>query len=248
MTAHSTPEHTPERLTITILYDNHSFDERLKTDWGYSALVEFNRFTLLFDTGTDGAILLDNMSILNVDPDAIDAVVLSHAHKDHTGGLADLLKTVIQPPVYLPPSFSASFKRQVSDLASVVEVKPGLEIHPGLYTTGEIKHKIPEQALVVRAEQGLIVITGCAHPGIVRIIEQAQALFEDPVYLVMGGFHLRDKDQAEITAILSDFRRLGVQKVAPSHCTGDLAIEMFAEEFEEDYLKAGAGRTIHVGE
>ena len=65
---------------------------------------------------------------------------------------------------------------------------------------------IPEQALVIQTEQGLVVITGCAHPGIVAILEQAQSLFEESVYMVMGGFHLGSMSEAEIDTILNDFQ------------------------------------------
>ncbi|MBU0511629.1 MAG: MBL fold metallo-hydrolase, partial [Chloroflexi bacterium] len=77
---------------------------------------------------------------------------------------------------------------------------------------------------------------------------QAKDLFDDSVRLVMGGFHLRSKSEAEMMAILADFRRLGVEKVAPSHCTGDQSIAMFAEEYGDDFIRSGAGKVFHVDE
>ena len=79
-----------------------------------------------------------------------------------------------------------------------------ITIAEGLFTTGEMGRNIPEQSLVITTESGLVVITGCAHPGIVAIVEQARQMFEEPVRLVLGGFHLESK--AEIDAILRDFR------------------------------------------
>jgi len=223
-------------LTITILYNNIASDSRLQTDWGFAALVEYRGEILLFDTGGNGSILLRNMQRMEADPVRIHDVVLSHAHSDHTGGLAAFLDAAARPPVYLLSEFGASFIQSVKNRTEVVEVEPGMEIAPGILTTGNAGGSIPEQALAIRAGKGLVVITGCAHPGIVRIVEKAVALTGDPVYLVLGGFHLGDKSEGEIIAILGDFRRLGVQKVAPSHCTGDRAIELFAAEYGEDFL------------
>jgi 7,8-dihydropterin-6-yl-methyl-4-(beta-D-ribofuranosyl)aminobenzene 5'-phosphate synthase len=236
----------PMQLTITVVYDNNEFDQRMKSAWGFSALVEYHGHTLLFDTGGDGPTLMENMRILGIDPTRIESVVLSHAHSDHTGGLSTLLEYGARPTVYLPPSFSTSYKSQVSRKTEVVEVTPGLSIAEGIYTTGEMGRSIPEQALVIQTRQGLVIITGCAHPGIVEIVEQARKIFDGPVCLVMGGFHLGSKSNAEIDTILKDFRRLGVEQVAPCHCTGDLALSMFAAEYEDDFIKAGVGKIIRM--
>jgi 7,8-dihydropterin-6-yl-methyl-4-(beta-D-ribofuranosyl)aminobenzene 5'-phosphate synthase len=233
-------------LTITIVFDNNLLDSRLKSTWGFSALIEYQDQILLFDTGGDGSILMENMRILGIDPENIDSVVLSHAHRDHTGGLGALLGTGARPIVYIPPSFAASFKNQVSALTEVTEVTPGYQIAERMFSTGEMGKDIPEQALVITTEDGLVIITGCAHPGIVEIVTQARSIFDEPVQLVLGGYHLRSKSEAEIEAILKDFRRLGVKKVAPSHCTGDYAIAMFAAEFGDDFILAGVGKTIQL--
>ncbi len=237
-----------ESLTITIVYDNNAYDARLKLAWGFSALVKYRGHTLLFDTGGDGPTLIENMRILGIDPTQIGRVVLSHAHGDHTGGLNALLESGARPTVYLPASFSASFKDQLGRRTEVIEVTPGLLIAEGIFTTGEMGGSIREQSLVIQTDQGLVVVTGCAHPGIVEIVEQAKTLFDDPVRLVLGGFHLGSKSRAEIDAILIDFRRLGVEQVAPCHCTGDLAIAMFAAEYEEDFIRAGVGKVIVISE
>ncbi len=234
-------------LTITILYDNYPHDSRLRTDWGFAALVEFGDHTLLFDTGGDGTILMDNMRLLSIDPQRIQSVVLSHEHGDHVGGIRSLLDTGLQPTVYIPPSFSASTKRPIEQKTQLVEVEQGHQIHEGLYSTGEMGTSIPEQALVIRSSQGLVIITGCAHPGIISMVEQAKSILEDPIYLVLGGFHLGDQSKNTIQGIIEDFRRLGVQKVAPSHCTGDQAIALFHEAYGEDFIQSGAGQIFHIG-
>jgi hypothetical protein len=143
-------------LKITVVYDNNSFDTRLKAAWGFSALVEYHDQTLLFDTGGDGRILLENMRVLGIDPARIQSIVLSHAHGDHTGGLSALLEDGNQPPVYLAPSFADTYKRQLGLVTQVSEVTPGQVIANGILTTGEIGGNIPEQALMIQTGKGLV--------------------------------------------------------------------------------------------
>jgi 7,8-dihydropterin-6-yl-methyl-4-(beta-D-ribofuranosyl)aminobenzene 5'-phosphate synthase len=235
-------------LTISVVYDNYSFDRRLKTNWGYAALIDYQDHTLLFDTGGDSTTLLNNLGILGIDPRGIQSLAISHNHGDHTGGLRGLLNAASRPIVYLLPSFPNRFKRRVGRKTDVKDVTEGLSFADKLFTTGEIDSGIKEQSLIIQTSKGLVIVTGCAHPGIVKIIEHAKFLFNEPIYLVMGGFHLRSKNKTEMTAILADFRRLGVAKVAPSHCTGDRSIAMFARAYGEDYLQSGAGKIIRVDE
>lgn len=233
-------------LRITILYNNIPSDTRLTTDWGFSSLVEYGGQTVLFDAGGDGRILLHNMEILAIDPARIQSVVLSHAHSDHTGGLAAFLEVASRPCVYLLPSFSDTYAEQLRQSAEIIDVMPGQSIAEDVLSTGEIRGDIPEQALVIRTSQGLVIMTGCAHPGIVQIIEGVLELIGEPIHLVLGGFHLVDHSDAEIAAIIADFRRLGVQMVAPSHCTGERAIAMFESEYGEDFLHTGVGSVITI--
>ena len=132
----------------------------------------------------------------------------------------------------------------MSRTAEVIEVTRGIKISEDIYSTGEMGRSIREQSLIIDTAQGLVVVTGCAHPGIVEIVDQAHGMFAKPVNLVLGGFHLGSKNKNEIGTILQDFRRIGVQQVAPSHCTGERAIAMFAEEYGEDYIQAGAGKVF----
>lgn len=239
------PMAVTQPLTITVIYDNNRFDPRLSSAWGFSALVEYRQHTLLFDTGGDGKILMANIRLLGFDPAHIEGVVLSHIHGDHTGGLTSL-NTGAQPAVYLLPSFPASFKRQIEHLTTVIEVSSGQSLAEGFWTTGEMGSNIREQALVIQTEQGLVVVTGCAHPGVVSMVEQAQRMFSEPVRLVLGGFHLSSKTEADIRAIVKDFRRLGVEQVAPCHCTGERALAMFAAEYGQDFIQIGVGSVIEL--
>jgi 7,8-dihydropterin-6-yl-methyl-4-(beta-D-ribofuranosyl)aminobenzene 5'-phosphate synthase len=231
-------------MKITVVYDNRTLDPNLTSGWGFSCLVGDD---LLFDTGGDGRTLLSNMTKMGIDPAGIKAVVLSHAHGDHTGGLGALLGTGVRPAVYVPRSFTARFKADVRSLTTLVEVHGPVEIRPSAHTTGEVGRGLVEQALAVEMGDGLVVVTGCAHPGVVKMVRRAKESVGGKVYLVMGGFHLGGTSQHRVKGVIADFRQLGVQRVAPCHCTGDRAIRVFAEEYGPDFIENGVGLVLDIG-
>lgn len=236
-----------EPRTLTVVYDNNAYDPRLQTAWGFACLIEGGETTILFDTGGDGALLLSNMEVLGFDASQVDVVVLSHIHGDHVGGESGLLDAGARPKVYLPRSFLAGFKSQVQAGGELVEVDGSMELVEGVYTTGEMGSSIIEQALVLATARGLVVITGCAHPGIVEIVRGAKEVGGDDVYLVLGGFHLGGASQERIEGIIAAFAQMGVQKVAPCHCTGGQAIGLFREAYGQDFVQAGVGRVVQIG-
>jgi 7,8-dihydropterin-6-yl-methyl-4-(beta-D-ribofuranosyl)aminobenzene 5'-phosphate synthase len=247
-----------ETMILTVVFDNNPYDPRLETGWGFAAWLEYAGQTVLFDTGANGVVLLDNMATLGLDPKAIDIVVLSHIHGDHTGGLASLLALNHQVTVYLPQAFPVRFKEQVSAAgASVVEVDAPQEILPGLWSTGPMGTDIVEQALVARTEKGLVVVTGCAHPGVDEMVSRARQIGRGEIALVVGGFHLGAASGGRVEEIIGEFRRLGVQQVAPCHCTGDQARKLFREAYGTNFYACGAGwqwqgqahawRSVHQG-
>jgi 7,8-dihydropterin-6-yl-methyl-4-(beta-D-ribofuranosyl)aminobenzene 5'-phosphate synthase len=230
---------------LTILYDNNPYDYRLKSSWGFSCLIELAGKTVLFDTGGDGEILLYNMRVLNKDPKTIDMIVLSHIHGDHTGGLWSLLREKPTLEVYIPESFPQEFEQRVKKYgAQVVRVHAPLEIDRGIYSTGEVDHGIKEQSLIIKTPKGIIRITGCAHPGIIEIIKKAKTIAREDVYMVIGGWHLSSAGEREMKGIIEAFLRMGIQKVAPCHCTGDRAMAMFKSEYGENFIKADVGTII----
>ena len=231
-------------MQTIITYDNRTLDPNLTSGWGFSCLVDGD---LLFDTGGDGRTLLSNMTKMGIDPAGIRTVVLSHAHGDHTGGLGALLGTGVRPTVYVPRSFPARFKADVRSLTTLVEVHGPVEIRPSIHTTGEVGRGLVEQALAVETGDGLVVVTGCAHPGVVKMVRRAKESAGGEVYLVMGGFHLGGTSQRQVKAVIADFRQLGVQRVAPCHCTGDRAIRAFAEEYGDDFIETGVGMVLDIG-
>jgi 7,8-dihydropterin-6-yl-methyl-4-(beta-D-ribofuranosyl)aminobenzene 5'-phosphate synthase len=132
----------------------------------------------------------------------------------------------------------------VGGRARLVEVGGPAEIAEHVFTTGELGGSPPEQSLVIQTSRGRIVMTGCAHPGIVEIVRQAKVHGE--VYMIVGGFHLGGRSVAEIQAIIGQLRGLGVQRAAPCHCTGEEAIRLFEDEFGPDFVRAGVGAVISV--
>jgi 7,8-dihydropterin-6-yl-methyl-4-(beta-D-ribofuranosyl)aminobenzene 5'-phosphate synthase len=231
-------------MRITTVYDNTALDPNLASAWGFACLVGDD---LLFDTGGNGQKLLFNMERLGIDPAGIRTVVLSHAHGDHTGGLEGLLSTGVRPTVYAPRSFPRRFRTGVCSLTSLIEVTEPVDILPGIHTTGEMGPRIVEQALVVETVDGIVVITGCAHPGVVEMVRKAKETTGGEVALVIGGFHLSLASRQRIADIIGDLRDLGVRKVAPCHCTGDQAMRMMAEAYGGDFVKVGAGSVVTLG-
>jgi len=244
----ASPEQTagpPAPLTITITYDNNPYDDRLKTAWGFSCLLRLPEKTILFDTGGDSSILLDNMEQLQIDPKEIDVVVLSHIHGDHVGGLGGILNQNSDVTVYLPASFPQGLKEDVKLYgAEVQEVHEPRELFDGVYTTGELNGGIREQSLIVKTDEGLVIITGCAHPGVVNIVQRAREIAGDRVYLLLGGFHLGSASASKIDSIIDSFEQLGVERVAPCHCSGDTARRLFRDHYGEGYVECGVGRRV----
>jgi len=234
-------------MTLIVVYDDHTLDNKLQTAWGFAAWLEYGGHKILFDTGGDGSLLLGNLATLGLDPQDIDAVVLSHAHSDHTGGLAAILDANPGITVYLPEAFSASFKDRIRAAGcSVVEVSGPLEILPGLWSTGPMGSRIIEQALIAESADGLVVVTGCAHPGVDEMATRATEIGQQEIYLLVGGFHLGATTQERIDEIIHKFRQLGVEKVAPCHCTGNRARASFEQAYGQDYFAAGVGWQIAV--
>jgi 7,8-dihydropterin-6-yl-methyl-4-(beta-D-ribofuranosyl)aminobenzene 5'-phosphate synthase len=235
-------------INIKIVCDNNPHKEGLETGWGFSCLVGGPEKTILFDTGPGGS-LLGNMEKLAIEPQSIDAVVLSHIHPDHTGGLESFLEKNPEVAVYLPGSFPTRFKDEVQkNGAKVVEVEQPMKICTDVHSTGQHGRWIKEQALIIRTERGLIVISGCAHPGIVNIVTAAKDLMKDNILLVMGGFHLEWTGKGKIEKVISVFKHLQVRYVGPCHGSGDNARSMFEEYFGRNYIKLGAGKVITMAD
>jgi 7,8-dihydropterin-6-yl-methyl-4-(beta-D-ribofuranosyl)aminobenzene 5'-phosphate synthase len=238
---------TSNPITVTILYDNYPHTPGAKGDWGYGCLVKGTEKTILFDTGTKPGILLHNFKTLNIDPGLGELVILSHDHGDHTNGIWAVLEKNKNRKVFIPQSFVSKFTPGIErNKAKAVSVDQPVQVCKDVYLTGEMGGDIKEQSLIIDTEKGLILITGCSHPGIVDIVKKAMEVGKKKVYLVFGGFHLLRKSEDEIKDIIAQFKKLGVQKVGATHCTGDKAVEMFKKAYGKDFVGMGVGKVVSM--
>ena len=213
-------------MKVTIVYDNETWQPGLEADWGFACLVEEEGRRWLFDTGAKGTVLLANMENLGIDLQTITAIFISHAHWDHTGGLADLLRLNREARVYLPRSCS-----RPAQAREVISVKDSLEISENFFSTGELPGA--EQSLVVKTKKGLAVICGCSHPGVGTILQAASRFGR--VSALIGGLH--GFKEYEVLADLD--------LVCPCHCTQHRA-EIMAR-YPESAVSGGAGRVLEFG-
>lgn len=212
-------------MKITIIYDNESRREDLTADWGFSCLVEAHGRKILFDAGEGGKILLQNMQALHIDPLSIDEVFISHSHFDHSGGLSSFLDVNNEVKVYAPRALSGISRVQEAEYSGAAR-----PLHEHIWSTG-LLHDI-EQSLVVETAQGLVVIVGCSHPGVIEIL-RAAAQFGKPHALV-GGLHGFN----ELDALNN------LDLVCPTHCTQHIA--EIRSHYPEKYVAGGAGAALEI--
>jgi 7,8-dihydropterin-6-yl-methyl-4-(beta-D-ribofuranosyl)aminobenzene 5'-phosphate synthase len=237
-------------MEVKIVFDNNNLNENFIPGWGFSCLVDK---TVLFDTGEKPDYLFKNMENLDIDLSKIKKVIISHDHWDHTGGLWGLLKNTEGLDVYACPGFSEGFKEKVVSLrGNLILTGEFTEIKDNIFATGEIggKYKdsfIAEQALLIKRKGGIIIITGCSHPGIIKIIKKVKEHFPgEKIKFVFGGFHLMNKDERETKLIVEKFKELDVEKVGPTHCTGYEAQAIFEKVYKDNFIKISAGKIFEI--
>lgn len=252
-----------DNIVFTILYNNISVTDSIIADHGFSCLVESGGHSCLFDAGRISDIFMTNVSKLRVDCSRINNVVISHIHDDHMGGLSDILAKCNRPTLYLPfsypqmhgeplgPEADDDFKDLLDSLntlvSEIIQKKESVKIGDKFYTTGMIEDETYEHALFVPTSKGLIIITGCAHPGIVEIVKRANELMKQDVYFVMGGLHLIRTDSTQIETIAQELRKL-TKYIGPCHCAGEKVQGIFKNIFKEDYIDIQAGLKLKLGE
>jgi len=236
-------------MDFKILFDKDCLNSKFKTGWGFSVFMD----GVLFDTGESGNFLISNLKEEGVNINSIEKIVISHDHWDHTGGLWDILKAKKGLTVYGCEGFSKGFKDKVEALSGkFIEVKDSIEIKENIYTTGEIigfykSMEISEQTIVVKSKKGLVVVTGCSHPGIVKIAEKVKEGFANQnIHLVFGGFHLMNKEKRQVKLIVQRLKDLGTNYIGPTHCTGYQAQQVFKKVFKDRYISLKVGKTIAV--
>jgi len=174
------------------------------------------------------------MEKLGIDPMSIEELFISHIHRDHTGGMTEFLKVNKKVKVYVPYNFPPS-----STQIEVSTVEKPTKIHEKVFSTGglnwtkTIPNVVPlEQSMCVKTDRGIVVIVGCSHPGVSRILEAASAFGE--VYAVVGGLHGFKE--------YGLFRDLGL--ICPTHCTQH--IEEIKRLYPDKYITGGVGQRIEI--
>jgi len=232
---------------FTVIVDNNPGGPGLLTRWGVSILVEADNHTILFDTGPDPEALKLNMQALGVNVENIDTIFISHGHHDHVGGISYIAEAKRGAMVYLPSHAGKSLKEGLKRLGlKVVEVSEPTEIYPGIISLGEMYGPPYEHSLAVCLREGVVVVVGCSHPGVEKIVKKAYEATGKPVIMVIGGMHLGGASEERLKSIVDTFRSVGVKAVFPIHCSGDNARRYFEAALGEAYMDGHVGVKVAV--
>jgi 7,8-dihydropterin-6-yl-methyl-4-(beta-D-ribofuranosyl)aminobenzene 5'-phosphate synthase len=270
----------------------------LMAEHGFSALVTVRRgdseTTILFDTGLSPDAMVINADRLGVDLSTTQAIVLSHGHFDHAGGLAGLagkrrtrsLPMVVHPGIWArrrlaipgrePEELPTLSKRALTaEGIDVIERRePSLLVDGCVLITGEIDRTtdfergmppahqawngkdwepdplvVDDQALVVHVRgQGLVILTGCGHAGVVNIVRHAQRLTAIPkLHALVGGLHLGGPAfEPIIGATVSALAELEPSLVVPGHCTGWRAQHALAAALPDAWVAGSSGSSFRL--
>lgn len=270
------------RVTVLV---NDEMPEGLEAEHGFAALIEHRGFRLLFDTGASGAVIR-NAVRLGIDLARIDAVLLSHGHCDHTGGLDAVLDRNATARVFLhanamiprysrhpgkPPhtnGMPSSAARRLFAQETRITWTPGpTRVAEGLLATGEIPRRndfedtggaffldpegtkpdalLDDQSVAIETAAGLVLVTGCAHSGIVNTLDRVADLSGGKrIHAVIGGLHLGRADERRLDATVAAIERHGVSCLLPLHCTGARAVERLAGKLREKVLGLSGGVVV----
>ena len=224
-------------MRIYVLFNNYSSNTGLLADWGFSALVETGRGNILFDTGSNGPVLVENMRRLGLRADEIKQVVISHDHWDHVGGLTEIARLNKGLLVHTP-GLNGKLAEELERLHARISVTQGeTRVSDFVHTSRVFEDFVNEIALVCETSRGKIILTGCSHPGILKILKAIPG----PRYLLVGGLHLFRASIGKIYQVSRGLDELGIKFLAPSHCTGEEVISYLKECFLERVLYGGLG-------
>ncbi len=273
-------------IKISCVVENTSLpDSPFRSEHGVSFHIETPHGKVLFDVGETADLFLDNARQHGIDLMQVDAIAVSHAHYDHTGGLAGVLDhTRPGLPFYAHPDLfterftiregkheSIGMRLPRPELENKVDVRwsaEPVEIVPGVWTTGEIKdrsefegrspsHSIQvdgdyqpdpyrdDMSLVLEAENGLVVVCGCCHAGLLNTLKQVKAQFEGDIIAVMGGTHLMSATDDMLQQAVDELRDVyGVPRLYPNHCSGKKAYTALVSAFGDKVQPCPAGTVL----
>lgn len=252
---------------------------------GWSVYLEKGDEKIIFDTG-QGLGFLNNSRLLNIDLKAVQTVILSHGHYDHTFGLKDLFRVSGKKELYCHPDcFIPKFsvrenkeknigmqlteKELHSIGANIHLITEFTEVSPGIHITGAIprttdfesvdsmlKVKGPDgewqqdmlwddMSVVVETEKGLVVILGCAHAGIINILNHvSKQMPGHPINTVLGGTHLGFADKVQFDKTVQSLEAFNIQHIGTAHCTGQGNAARLHQHFGEKCFFASVSNTF----
>lgn len=235
-------------MKIRLIAEGSTKHERKILRWGLAFLVG----DVLFDAFGREDIFRKNVSRLKIDLSQVRHVVISHEDWDHIAGLGDFLRSHPKTRVYVCKKSGNALKELIRNNAGLlVEVEKPRKISPSIFSIGQMRADtgrgiLYEQALVVKSRNGFSVITGCAHPGIVRIVRQAVEIFGKRIYAVCGGFHMKDNTKEDNLKIIAELQALGVKKVIPLHCSGHRAFRIFGGFYGKNCIRLQEGNAFEL--
>jgi len=210
--------------------------DRFIKNWGISFLIDND---VLFDTFGNPRIFMKNIKKFNVDVQKIKHIVISHEHWDHISGLWYILEKNKNVTIYICSHTDIKIKEKIKSFgAKLQEIDTIFKIKENIYSIGELSKDslFFEQSLCIQSRKGLVVITGCAHPGIVDIIQKVKQQFGDKIYVVVGGFHLKNLSFKNIQNVINKLKQMDVEYFVPLHCTGNSALILFNKIYGDKCL------------
>ena len=234
-----------ESVEINILANNNpNFD--LKSPWGISIYIRTQNLSILFDAGPDPNALKENSKKLSIDLSNLDLAVISHEHGDHIRGLEYISEVNKNLTIFVPAHMSESCKNWIKSLGfKVIEVKDTTLISEGIAIVGELYGPPYEQALAINVKNlGLIILVGCSHPGVDKIVSKAEKELSQNPYAVIGGFHLSGASLNKIRDIAKALNKTGLKRIYPVHCSGEDFREFLRENYPEVYGDGKVGLKV----